>query len=242
MIKFRKSADYYGLNRAFKKGITILLMLAFFVNYAQEQEDLLGSWFIISGSNKISNKFSIPTLSILRHYKLISNYEFAFFRTGLTYEVKKNFQTTIGVAYLDSEAYIGNEFGGHTKQIWVYEELVFKSKYKNALISNRIRLESRWIDKVGESFVNNRIRYRLQAKIPLNNTLYFKIFNEYFVNLKAPHFNQNRFFIGLGHNVTRSVKVDIGYMKNTFKKSNFDRIQLAVYFKTDFRKKNNLNL
>ncbi|RKR08041.1 uncharacterized protein DUF2490 [Maribacter vaceletii] len=236
MIKFRKRADYNRLNKTFKKGVTILLLLVSFFNYAQDQEDLLGSWFILSGSNKISNKFSIPTLSILRHYKLISNYEFAFFRTGLTYAVKKNFLTTVGVAYLDSEAYIGNEFGGHTKQFWVYEELVFKSKYKNTLISNRIRLESRWIDKVGENLVNNRIRYRLQAKIPLENSFYFKISNEYFVNLKAPHFNQNRFFIGLGYNLTKSVKVDVGYMKNTFKKSNYDRIQLAVYFKTDFRK------
>lgn len=221
------------------KLIRKVLILLFIINsglsYSQHgQEDLLGSWLVVAVTNKISNRLRIPTLGILRHYKSFSNYEFVFFRTGLTYYVHKNFLITGGLAYLDSKAYINDEFIGTTQQFWVYEELSLLSKLGKMSVSNRIRLETRWIDKVEATIVNNRIRYRIQDKFPLNDTYYLKAFNEYFFNIKAPHFNQNRFFYGLGYRFSKNIEGEMGYLKNHFKAASYDRIRLAIHFKTDF--------
>ncbi|MRI02236.1 DUF2490 domain-containing protein [Kriegella sp. EG-1] len=236
MIKFTIPNDsFYDLKKNIRVFLVLLFVMCSAYNFGQnEREGLIGSWVVIAGNNKISNRLSIPTVGILRHYKMFENYEFAFFRTGLTYKVNEKFFITGGVAYLDSEPFIESETAIPNRQIWIYEEMTFLSKIKKISISNRVRLESRWITNSESTIVNDRIRYRLQGKFPLSEKYYLKTYNEIFINLKAPHFNQNRFFFGLGYRFSKNLQFDIGYLNNHFESGNYNRLRMAVYFKTNF--------
>ncbi|MEO9892246.1 DUF2490 domain-containing protein [Aurantibacter sp.] len=239
MIKFIvPNGSFCELKKVVRVSLVILCLMLTSFNYGQkDRESIVGSWVVISGNNKISNRLSIPTVGILRHYKMFENYEFSFFRTGLTYKVNNNFYVSGGAAYLDSDPYVESATAMPNRQIWIYEEVTYLSKIKKVSISNRVRLESRWISNSENIYVNDRIRYRLQGKFPLTENFYLKSYNEIFINLKSPYFNQNRFFCGLGYRFSKNLLLDIGYLNNHFDSGNYDRLRMAVYFKTDFTKK-----
>ncbi|AWX45040.1 hypothetical protein HME9304_02048 [Flagellimonas maritima] len=196
-------------------------------------EERSGSWVVLYGDNKIHEKWSIPTVGILRHHEIFEKYEFAFIRTGISYKLSKSSTLTTGIAYLSSRNYTGSEEFRNATQFWVYEEYALKTK----LFSHRFRLETRWKKNADDLHINNRLRYRFQYITPIYKNVHLRTFNEYFVNLEKPLFNQNRFYVGLGQTITPSIKVDIGYLKNHFQKSDHDVVRMSLIFKTDFTKK-----
>ncbi|WP_165605771.1 DUF2490 domain-containing protein [Flavivirga aquatica] len=203
----------------------------------KNREDIIGSWIVISGNNKIAKRWSIPTVGILRHYKLFNAYEFSFARIGLTYKAKDNLFLTTGIAYLDAETYAIGSQKKRSTQLWLYQENVFNIKLKKLRISNRLRFENRWINKKDNDITNYRLRYRLQLKYPINKYFYLKTFNEFFYSFNTSNFNQNRFYAGLGCNISNSIKLETGYIKNSFPKAKYDRLRIVLLFKTNLIKK-----
>jgi hypothetical protein len=67
----------------------------------------------------------------------------------------------------------------------------------------------------------NRIRYLLRTNIPLtaNGQTYLALWDEVFFNfgqnVSGNDFDQNRAFIGIGHKLTDTTRVEIGYMEQT---------------------------
>ncbi|MFS4455844.1 DUF2490 domain-containing protein [Maribacter sp. 2304DJ31-5] len=237
-MKHNNPTPFYscsGLASFIRNTFMILFVLSSGLNHSQqEQESLPGSWLVVSGTHKISDRLSIPTVGILRHYTLFNQYEFAFFRTGLTYRVNKKTLATAGIAYLNAESHLRDIPARTTEQFWIYEEVVFLAQMEKIALSNRIRLETRWIDTVEGTLLNNRIRYRLQGTYAINHRIYAKTFNEFFLNLKPPYFNQNRLFVGFGYRFAKNVQGEIGYLKNQFKTASYDRVRLALIFKVNF--------
>ncbi len=223
-----------------KNSINFSILFLFFVLklnniYAQiDNRDLLGSWTVLSVNNKIANDWSIPIVGISRHYELFNNYEFLFIRSGLTYKAKNNLFLTIGSAFLDSEPYANSNKTNYSTQFWIYEEASFSKKLKNATLFNRVRLETRWINRTSNKKINNRLRYRLQYAQPIYRDLYIKIFNEIFLNIETHDFNQNRFFYGLGYALTKKFKIELGYLKNHFKNDHYNRFRIAIIITNNF--------
>ncbi|NHF59447.1 DUF2490 domain-containing protein [Flavobacteriaceae bacterium TP-CH-4] len=201
------------------------------------EEDCFGTWAVVSGDHRISEKLSIPTVGVLRHYELFQHYEFAFVRTGLTYRFNGTLSGTVGYAYLDSEPFIISPEAKGAQQHWLYEELVLKSTLGNLNLSHRYRLESRWILKTEGTILRHRMRYRLQLKYPMGKRLYANLYNEVFVAFQEPLFNQNRLHLGLAYVVCPSLRFEVGYLKNHFPDIHCDRIRLGLVFKTDWTKK-----
>nr|WP_262485450.1 DUF2490 domain-containing protein [Dokdonia sp. PRO95] len=50
-------------------------------------------------------------------------------------------------------------------------------------------------------------------------------------------FGQNRLYGALGYNFSENLSAQIGYLKNDFAVDTYDRFQLAVFIKTDWRNK-----
>lgn len=206
------------------------------LNSQYTNENVSGSWLIISGKNKIHDKWSIPVVGILRHNAMFETYGFSFVRTGLSYELNTASTLTGGVAYLDSRNLDELQEVETVSQFWLYGEYDLANKFKKGSLSHRWRLENRWItDDQGTAF-NQRARYRLQYVRPVHKNTYIKAFNEVFFNLEEPIFNQNRFFIGVGQTLSPSIKVDIGYFKINLNDSDFDLIRMGLSFTTDFTK------
>ncbi|WP_188112053.1 DUF2490 domain-containing protein [Aquimarina sp. RZ0] len=195
----------------------------------------LGSWVIVSGTNRLSKRWSIPTVGILRHYDIFKSYELSFFRSGFTYAVNPKLDVTLGYGYLDSDSYINYKPG--TRQHWLYQEFYIKSHANGFPVSHRYRWETRWIEKANNQEVNHRIRYRLRWIQSLNSYFYTNLFNEIFLSLQDPVFNQNRFHAGVGYVFSKNLKLEMGYLKNHFSKAHYDRLRIGILFKTNFASK-----
>ncbi len=196
-----------------------------------------GSWVIVSGSNKIAKKWSIPVVGIIRDYDFFEQYELGFLRTGITYVIKSNIEGTFGYGFLDSDGFLENEEG--TTQHWLYQEFYLKPTPDGLPLSHRYRWESRWINKNNKTNLKHRIRYRLRWVQAVNKHFYTTVFNEIFISLQEPTFNQNRFHMGIGYKLFNCIKVELGYLKNHFIRVHYDRIRIGILFKTDFTSKKN---
>ena len=209
------------------------------VGAQKEKEDCLGTWTVVSGKHILSERFSIPTIGILRNYEIFHRYEFVFFRTGLTYKISPRLSGTMGYAYLDSQPFIESPEALGAQQHWLYEELSHKMSLGSLGISNRVRLESRWKRNASDTDLTHRTRYRLMLTHPLGKNFYIKWFNELFVNLQDSFFNQNRWHLGIGYVFSPNVKLEMGYLKNHFPSVHYHRIRIGLLFKTDLRGKSN---
>lgn len=229
---------------SFLKRIIFICLTVVFTHPLLSQNDLdnsPGSWLVFSGNHHIGEQWKIPTVGIVTYYNLTEQTEFGFFRTGITFAPNRKNNYTLGVAYLDTQPFDHHEFETLTTQKWIYEEFSHNSEFYSSNVSQRFRLEQRWIVKPTERLFNTRFRYRLQFKKTISKNLYLKTFNEAFFDFKEANINQNRFFIGLGRKVVPNVNIEMGYMKSHVGKNNFDRIRMVLVFNTKLYKRSKAN-
>ena len=222
----------------------LFVALVFFIHFncrsQKDKENCLGTWTVVSGKHVLSERFSIPTIGILRNYEVFHRYEFVFFRTGLRYRISPKFSGTWGYAYLDSKPFIDSPEGLGVQQHWLYEELSHKMKLGKLGICNRIRIESRWkLNPMGTD-LSHRTRYKFLLTHPIWDNFYLKFYNELFINLQDSLFNQNRLHLGIGYIFTQNFKLEMGYLKNHFSSINYNRLRLGIVFNTDLRGKSML--
>ena len=82
----------------------------------------------------------------------------------------------------------------------------------------------------------HRFRYKLSFKYNLNQTFYFVLSDEPFVNFQDQAFHENRFYTGIGINILENSQIQIGYLKQHIRKNDLNRIQIGISFQTDSRK------
>ncbi len=123
----------------------------------------------------------------------------------------------------------------------VWAEFVLKTNGKRIQFDHRYRFEYRFIRKWNSAqneFTSNydgttdedryRFRYRLQAFVPLThktmqeNTLFANVSDEIMFTHKAPYFNQNRFFVGLGFKF-KTASIQMGLMHQFLHMNTTDR-------------------
>lgn len=217
-----------------KKVFILLFILSSSSLSAQNPEDLLGSWTEIIGQHKISEKWSIPATVILQHYEVFNEFQFVLLRSGLTYSFSKDFSTSLGYDYFYSEAFSGDN-SGQKHSIW--GQGTYKRSYASMMMSHRFRFESAWTKQELKDDLAHRMRYRLKLEYPLYKKLYFTAFNEIFVNLEKPYFNQNRVHVGFGYPLYPDLKIELGYFKNHFSRAHFDRLRLGLVFNSRLLKR-----
>nr|WP_299383144.1 DUF2490 domain-containing protein [Allomuricauda sp.] len=205
--------------------------------YSQlNEESVSGSWLEFSGTGKIHQDWSIPIAGIMRHHDLFETYDFSFVRTGISYHFNTSSILTGGIAYVNSKSYTADEHTALTTQFWLYSEYCLNTNFGKNKVSHRGRLENRWITNNDGTRFNNRLRYRLQFTRSLHGKTFVKSFNELFVSLDGHWFNQNRFYLGIGRELSPNLKIDIGYLKNHFRDSHLDAIRMGLNFSLDLTK------
>ncbi|MDC6367118.1 MULTISPECIES: DUF2490 domain-containing protein [Flavobacteriaceae] len=225
-----------------KRYCILLLFLIFLTNFPSEvygqleNEKHTGTWMVFSGNTKIHENWRIPTIGILTHQDMLENYNFSFFRTGISYQASKSSTLTGGVAFLNSSSYSEENIVKNSSQIWFYGEYTFKTKLGEDILAQRVRLENRRKIHSENPNVNNRLRYRLQYVKPINSKTYLRSFNELFLHLEGTAFDQNRLYIGMGQKLSKSLKMDIGYLKRFFKNSNEGMVRMELTFNVDLTK------
>ncbi|MDF0716778.1 DUF2490 domain-containing protein [Muricauda sp. 334s03] len=217
-------------------SIVLTILLAQPGHAQNSEENEYGSWLVLCGNAKIHEDWSIPAVGIIRHHHMLDKYGFFFFRTGASYKISKASTFTGGFALLNSNSYLEPNDVVNTNQLWLYGEYTLKSKFNDNSLAHRVRFENRRLINTEDPKVNNRIRYRLQYVRPIYKDVYFKAFDELFLNLEGNTYGQNRIFVGVGREITPNLKADIGYFNRRFKNYNEDMIRLSLSFNIDLTK------
>ena len=229
--------------RIFKMKYKIILFCSLFLFFsntdAQETgEDKLGSWYMYSGSHKISNKISLKSAVQIRTYEPVSNFNILFLSAGASYSINKNLSAGFNYAYQNWDKSFESNDVPNTNEHRFIEQISLKSLVGKTSLSNRLRLENRFIDNNSSEETQHRLRYRFQAKFPLCKNLFLSFYDELFYNLEGFKFQQNRLYGALGIKAAENYSFQLGYMKHSFKTKAFDRLQIGIAIKTDWSKKN----
>ncbi len=213
-----------------KRAFLLLFLFNSTFFSAQNPDELTGSWTEVVGQHSLSEKWCFGTTAIFQHYQVFDNFQFVLLRTGVAYRFSGSALVSVGYDYFFSEAYSGESF---QLQHRAWEELNLNSRYSGFRVSHRYRFESIWARQEPRYDLSHRLRYRFKVEHQLYKKVYISAFNEIFLNVSRPYFNQNRSALGLGYHLNPDLRVEVGYMKLHFDHAHFDRVRLAMFFKTD---------
>ncbi len=225
-----------------RKGILLIVFTIIMTATLTAQdrgEDKLGSWGMLFTTNQISEKLSIHAEAQYRTYEFGTNFNQLLLRTALNYHISENAMASFGYGYITTDTAF-EEFDGekNVTENRLYEQFVLKSSLGNFKFSHRYRLEQRFINRpFGENTTEHRARYFLRVTYPLNDTWFLTAYDEIFINLQNDFFGQNRLYGAVGYNFNKNVSTQVGYLKNDFSVDTYDRFQVALFIKTDLRKK-----
>lgn len=221
-----------------KKILSFGFILFFYSSYAQiSAENKLGTWYDLGINHRISEKSSIDTYTEIWLYEAANNFNFFLLKLAYNYHFNPKFKGTLFLGYSDFDGNI-NISAPHTYESRITEQITFKHKLSKVPLDHRFRVEHRFFRKFNAKPKAARIRYRLGLKFNLSKTLFVRFHNEVLLTPKFSSTAENRFYTGLGINISKSNSIHFGYMnRNTSNKQNLHRLKVGVYLKTDFRKK-----
>ena len=189
------------------------LLLLSVISFSQKSH--FGSWNVLNTKLTLSEKWSVYNELQLRSQSFYNDHFYYEVKGGVGYAVNKSFSFLLGagryITYTDGGSFkkpiSANEF-----RFW--QQLTMNHYLERIKFEHRYRVEQRWF-KTG---YRNRFRYRLNAAVPLNNkkigpkTFYLACFDEVFFTNKAPYFERNRFFAGVGYQLSKYYTIQPGYV------------------------------
>ncbi len=227
-----------------KIALLCCCLLGLFQLQAQETgENKLGIWAMYFGTNQVADKWSIHTEVQLRDYQIFSNFNQLLLRTGANYHISDNAVATLGYGYIVTDPTYDEPSGEkNSTENRIFQQFILRNKVGKFKFSHRYRIEQRFLKfGDGRTDTQHRARYFLRVTYPLSEKWFLTAYDEIFINLQEPLFGQNRLYGALGYQVNKGVALQAGYLKNHFTGTNFDRLQLAIFWNTDLRKKETEN-
>lgn len=141
---------------------------------------------------------------------------------GISYDLDKNFTLTLAGGRYATYDFRDLPAGPLNTERRLWQQLVINQFLARLRFEHRYRVEQRWFTfRDGSHPFRNRIRYRLNAFLPLNNrtiapgTVFLAVFDEIFLNPKGPVFERNRLYAGVGYQPTAHWVVQVGWVSQT---------------------------
>lgn len=211
----------------------IILACLFFpiISFAQSRlsdENTIG-WYGLFITPKISEKVSAHIEYQWRREDLINNWQQSLLRLGINYKISSQLITQAGYGFIFTHPYgdytlsaVPKTFPEHR----IYEQAIISAAVGKTTLSNRFRLEQRWLGKFTSITDNkpsdwiylNRIRYTPKLEIPVSKDkkTYISAADEILIgfgkNIGENVFDQNRFFLLAGHKFSPQFKIEAGYL------------------------------
>jgi hypothetical protein len=190
------------------------------------------AWFVYTGDHKIAEKWAIHTEAQLRRVDWLTAPQQELYRLGLVRTLSDRVKVSGGYTFFQSHRYgsYAEVPGLVEPEHRIYEDVTLKDQLGRLGLSQRIRLEQRFLGNrdasgngpVQEWAYQNRIRYQLALNFPLqgptidDDELYLTGFDEVFLgfgqNVGLNVFNQNRLAGGLGWQFTKNAKAELVYL------------------------------
>lgn len=178
------------------------------------QKSHFGSWNVINSRVTLTDKWGVYNELQLRSQSFYNDHFYYEVKGGISYSINKNFTFLLGVGkymtYSDGGNFVKPVSANETR---FWQQLTMNQYLERIKFEHRYRVEQRWFT----TGYRNRFRYRLNMVLPINKrkvepkTFYFSAFDEIFLTNKAPYFERNRVFTGLGYQFTKLFTVQPGY-------------------------------
>ncbi|MBX2922696.1 MAG: DUF2490 domain-containing protein [Chitinophagaceae bacterium] len=202
------------------------LICVFLPLFAFCQTKNLGSWNVINTRLSLTKNWSVFNELQLRSQSFYNDHFYYEVKGGVSYNINKNFSVLAGTGkYITYDA---EQEGNFQKPITanetrLWQQLTMNHYLEQIKFEHRYRAEQRWFT----TGYRNRFRYRISTALPVNKSkiepgaFFLTTFNEIFLTNKAPYFERNRFFIGLGYELNELLIVQPGYVyQYDYKKDN----------------------
>lgn len=207
----------------------IFFILSFFLIFPKitAQSSDLGNWLIYIGSKKLDTKWNLHHEVQYRNYNAIGDLEQLLLRTGLGYNLTDNTNFLLGYGFILSENYVaGTNDKVAVNEHRIFQQLITKQKIGAIKLSHRYRFEQRFV----EGDFRTRFRYFLGVQIPIKSSKYYiSGYNEIFLNGQSNVFDRNRIYGGLGYQLKKNIRLELGYMNQLFEASSRDQINLITF-------------
>lgn len=221
--------------------MTALLLGGTALAQTTPDEDKLGAWYMYFFQKNFSNsRFGLQGDYQLRTWNGGSDMEQLLLRTGVTYKPKSNDITlTLGYAFIRTGVY--GESKAFSDESRIYQEALMPQKIASRLyFTHRFRFEQRWLQ--GQD-LRTRFRYNLFLNIPFNKekiekgALYAALYNEIFINGQrsigngrtVELFDRNRTYLGIGYGISKTLRAQAGWMKQTTDAWAKDQLQFSLH-------------
>ena len=215
-----------------KSKITLLVFALMLPLLGCSQDSNFGNWLIYIGNKKLNSKWNIHNEVQYRNYNAIGDLEQLLLRTGIGYNISEKNNILLGYGYILSENYVGNtEDKASVNEHRIFQQYTTKQNSGKVKLSHRYRFEQRFVE---EDF-KLRFRYFLSLNVPLRynesgeSPFYLSAYNEIFLNSKSSIFDRNRVYGGLGYNVNKNVRVELGYMNQFFETTSRDQLNIITF-------------
>ena len=215
-----------------KSKITLLVFALALPLIGFSQDSNLGNWLIYIGNKKLNSKWNIHNEVQYRNYNAIGDLEQLLLRTGVGYNITEKNNILLGYGYILSENYVGNtDDKASVNEHRIFQQYTTKQSIGKVKLSHRYRFEQRFV----EEYFKLRFRYFLSLNVPLKNNesgvspFYLSAYNEIFLNSKSSIFDRNRVYGGLGYNVNKNVRIELGYMNQFFETTSRDQLNLITF-------------
>lgn len=201
----------------FIKKFNLLFYIGFFLitTLPVYSQDGLGSWNIINLKANINEKWNIAGESQLRSLQFYNQFHYYEFKTILSYNIDKNFSTSLGVGKYNTYSEGGNfNLPIQSNEVRTFFQLTMKQQMELLKFEHRYRAEQRFTTKG----YKNRFRYRVNMTVPINKpkvengTVYFNTWDEIFMTNDVPYFERNRLFLGFGYQMNEHIVIQSGYI------------------------------
>jgi hypothetical protein len=222
------------------------LFFLFFSQVYFTQKSNTGNWLIYFGNQTFKTKWNWYNEAQYRNYNAIGDLEQLVLRTGFGYNLSENNNNIlVGYSYIVSQRYIKADSTIQTEEHRVYQQFITRQRFGRFYLQHRYRLEERFF---ANSPVRYRARYFLGVTFPFNkpsiekNTLYLSVYDEIFINIKAPVFDRNRVYGALGFAFNANFRIELGVMSQLFEKTNRSQFQVVVFNNLPFPKRKKLSV
>lgn len=217
-----------------RKTLLLLIILFSLKNFAQKNpENQIGTWYMYNGSHILSDKISLKSMAHFRFFDFGNDMQQFIGRIGLNYKLNKNVSTTLGFAYVNTDATYGVD-KGNVNEERLYQDLNIKHSVTKLGIAHRFRAEQRFFNET----IGHFIRYQIGLNYPISNTWSTYAYNETFFDFEGDIYNQNWLGAGITYKASKEIKLKFGYQNISVNNGpKFDRILLGLILTTDHRKK-----
>ncbi len=201
----------------------VIMMALFFARNGLAQTPGVGTWNVVNTKVTFNNKWSAFFEAQVRSQKFFNHFSYHEYKGGVGYNFKKQLSVVLALGQYVTYTPDGNfKSPVQSSEFRLWQQFTVNNNIDRFKLEHRYRTEQRFTS----AGYRNRFRYRANLIIPFNkpkvetHTLYASVFDEIFLTNKAPYFERNRFFAGLGYQFSELFSLQTGILRQFDYRSN----------------------